>query len=61
MKKDEQIEFVTSAKIEIYNIHDPVCLLKQIQCLFPLLPFYELNRRVIKFTENNRDFIFRNT
>lgn len=57
MKKDKQIEFVTSAQIEIDNIHYPVSLLKQVQCLLPLLSFDELYSGVVKFSKNDRNFI----
>jgi hypothetical protein len=47
MKKDKQIEFISTTKVEIDNIHDPVSLLEQVQRLFPLLPFDKLDGRIV--------------
>ncbi len=59
MKKDKQIEFVTSAQIEINNIHYPVSFLEQVQCFFPLLSLDELDCRVVKLSKHNGNFILR--
>ena len=54
MKKNEQIEFVSSAEVKINHIHYPVSLLQQVQSLLPLLSFNKLNGRVIQFSQDNR-------
>jgi hypothetical protein len=54
MKKYEQIELITTTKIEIDDIHDPISLLKQVQGFFPLLSLDKLNSRVIKFPQYYR-------
>ena len=42
VKKDEQVEFIATAHIEIDDIHDPVGLLQQVEGFFPLLSLDEL-------------------
>jgi hypothetical protein len=61
MKEYKQIEFVSSAQIEIHYIHDSVGLLQEIQSLLPLFTLDKLDRRVIQLAENDRDLIFRDT
>ena len=58
MKEDEQIEFVSSAQIEIHHIHNAVGLLQEIQSLFPLVTFDKLDRGVIQLPKNNWYLVF---
>ena len=53
MKKYEQIEFVTTAHVEIHDVHNSVGLLKQVERLFPLLPLDKLNSRVVKLAQDD--------
>jgi hypothetical protein len=57
VEKYEQVKFVPTAHIEIDDIHDPVCLLQQVECLLPLLSLNELGGRVIKLPQDYGDFI----
>lgn len=47
MKKDKQIEFISTAQVKIDNIHDPVRLLEQVQSLLPLLSFDKLDSWIV--------------
>lgn len=59
MKEDKQIEFISTAQVEIDNIHDPVSFLEQVQSLFPLLSLDKLDSWIVQLAKDDRNFIFR--
>jgi hypothetical protein len=53
MEHDEQMVLVSSAGVEVNNVHYTVSFLQQIQSSFVLFPLDELIGRVIEFGHND--------
>lgn len=53
MEHDEQMVLVSSAGVEVNNVHYTVGFLQQIQSSFVLFPLDELIRRVIEFSHDD--------
>ena len=51
--------FIPSTSLEVYYIHDAICLLKKIQCTFKLFSFYEAVCTIVELCHYNRNFILR--
>lgn len=58
MEHHEQLKPVAPTTREVNHVHDPVGLLEQVQRFLKLFAFDELVRRVVQFSQHNRDFFF---